>query len=357
MEQRIRLGYVGCGFMAQKVHLPNFTSLPNCSVVAIAEVRQDIREKVADAFRIQHRYARHDQMAQSGEIDAAAISAGFDVQGEIAIDFLRRGIPVFMEKPMAVSVDQAQRILAAANSGGARLMIGYMKRYDAGNLLTRDLLREARQSGELGRIVFVRAHGFCGDWLGGLDTAFITSAEAAPSSSGSAPGWIPHHRVAGYLGYLQQYTHNLNLIRWLLDSTSPLTARSVDFEEDGLTGVAILDADGVRVSLESGAINYFGWDEHTQVYFEHGWIKTIAPSLLLRNVPAAVEIYRAKPHCEVSQRIPEKRYTWAYKEEARAFIDCLLENRPFDASGEDTLADVQVYEDIYRKWLTTKGEL
>ena len=40
---KIRLGYVGCGFMAQKVHIPNFNAIPDCDLIAIAEVReQDI---------------------------------------------------------------------------------------------------------------------------------------------------------------------------------------------------------------------------------------------------------------------------------------------------------------------------
>lgn len=344
--------------MAQKVHLPNFASLPNCSVVGIAEVRQDIREKVADAFGIKHRYETHENMAESGEIDAVAISGNYALQGELAIDFLRRGIPVFMEKPMAISVEQGERILAAAKTGGSRLMIGYMKRYDAGNLLTRDLIREARQTGNLGPITYVRTHGFCGDWEGGLDTPFITSSEPVPQTGHVvAPSWLPSHRVHGYLQYLQQYTHNLNLVRWLLDYSEPLKARSIDFDEDGLTGVALLEADGIRVSVESGSLNYFAWDEHTQVYFQHGWIKTTAPSLLLRNAPASVEFYEAKPVCRVSQCIPEKRYTWSYKEEARDFIDCLLTGRAFNSTGEDTLADVQTYENIYRTWLKSKGEL
>ena len=38
----IRLGYVGCGFMAQKVHIPNFVSIPDCQLMAIAEVRTEL---------------------------------------------------------------------------------------------------------------------------------------------------------------------------------------------------------------------------------------------------------------------------------------------------------------------------
>ena len=42
MMEPIKLGYVGCGFMAQKVHIPNFTSLPNCELIGLAEVRPEL---------------------------------------------------------------------------------------------------------------------------------------------------------------------------------------------------------------------------------------------------------------------------------------------------------------------------
>src|SRR5207244_8696904 len=89
----VRLGYVGCGFMAQKVHLPNFATIPGCELVALAEVRGDLREKVADRFRIPRRYGHHLEMARDAEIDAVALSAGYALQAEMAADFLRRGKP------------------------------------------------------------------------------------------------------------------------------------------------------------------------------------------------------------------------------------------------------------------------
>jgi len=124
---KVRLGYVGCGFMAQKVHIPNFASIEGCELAVVAEVRTDIRDSVADRYRIPKRYAHHLELAQDDEIDAVALSAGFALQGEMAIDFLKAGKPVFMEKPMATTVEAAQSILEAEKEGGARLMVGYMK--------------------------------------------------------------------------------------------------------------------------------------------------------------------------------------------------------------------------------------
>ena len=355
--ETVRLGYVGCGFMAQKVHIPNFAATAGCELAAVAEVRADIREEVADRYGIPRRHGSHVEMAEAGGLDAVAISAGYALQGEMAMEFLRRGLPVFMEKPMATTVAKAREILAAAEEGGSRLMVGYMKRYDAGNLLAREAIRSFRRSGELGPATYVRCHGFCGDWVAGLDTPLAKSGQPQPPSPTVVPAWLPEARRDSYLGYLQQYTHNINLIRWLLDAGDDATVRCADLDDDGIGGTTILQVAGVRAVIESGGLAYHGWDEHTQVFFRRGWVKTASPPLLLRNVPADVEIYRAEPRPELARPVPRPAWSWSYKAEAEAFICGVRTGEPFDASGQDTLTDVRLYEEIYRDWLARRGEL
>src|SRR5690348_8944540 len=106
----VRLGYVGCGFMAQKVHLPNFASIPECRLVALAEVREDLGQAVQAQYGIPRLYRTHQELAADPEIEAVALSAGYSLQGEMARDLLRAGKHVFMEKPMATTVAQAEAI-------------------------------------------------------------------------------------------------------------------------------------------------------------------------------------------------------------------------------------------------------
>ena len=95
------------------------------------------------------------------------------------------------------------------------------------------------------------------------------------------------------MSYLQQYTHNINLLRWFLDAGDRVQVKSVDFDDDGYSGVVIFDMGGVRVTLETGRLSHYRWDEHTQIYFEDGWVHTWAPPLLLKNTPAGGKFYRA----------------------------------------------------------------
>ena len=267
----IKLGYVGCGFMAQKVHIPNFISIPDCELIGLAEVRPKLGQKVRTRFRIPNLYKDHLELARNSDIDAVAVSADFALQGEIAKDLLRAGKHVFMEKPMAVSVEQAESIVAAAREANSNLMVGYMKRYDAGNELAKSALAQFQATGELGRLTYVRNHGFCGDWVCNLDTPMDVTDETKPTAPAKTPGWLPKQWTRPYLSYLQQYTHNINLLRWLLDAGDQVRVKAVDLDDNGYSGVVILDMAGVRVTLETGAVSHYRWDEHTQIYFEHGW--------------------------------------------------------------------------------------
>lgn len=354
-DRPVRLGYVGCGFIAQHIHLPNFSGLKDCQLVALAELRPELGRKVADHYSIPTLVSSHQELIDNPDIDAVAVSADYVVQGEIAADLLAAGKHVFMEKPMAVSMKQAQVILAAAERGGGRLMIGYMKRYDPGNILTRDTVRKWRQNGEKGRLLYLRNHGFTGNWTAGRDTSSIISTnEPMPPKSRdhAAPDWLPAEAISSYIGYLQQYTHNINLARFVLDASADrLKVKAVDLDSDGMTGVVIFDMDGTRVVVESAQTKFHGWDEHTQIYFERGWVHTYSPVLFANPGQPKVEIYEGGDNPSYSYPIPTPIAAWHFREEAQHFVDALQSGEPFHSPGTDALTDVTLLETIFRKHL------
>jgi predicted dehydrogenase len=350
----VRMGYVGAGFLAQHVHLPNFASLAGCRLLALAERRTELGRRVAERYGIPTMYGSHLDLAADPSIEAVGVSAGFAQQGEIAADLLRAGKHVFMEKPMAVSVAQADRILAAAREGQARLMVGYMKRYDPANVYARDLIGSWRAAGERGPALYARNHGFCGNWIAELDTSrMIRTEEAMPPApyEEQLPAWLPHEQARAYLGYLQQFTHNINLLRFLLNAGDNARVRAVDLDPDGMTGVVVLDVAGVRSIIESGSTTFHAWDEHTQIYFQKGWIHLWAPPFFERPALSRLEVYEGgdQPAYQYPQVGP--RTAWHYREEAAFFLRALRTGEPFPSSGEDTLTDVQLFEAIFQRHL------
>ncbi len=346
------IGYVGCGFMAQNVHLPNFAEL--CGVAALAELRPKLAAKVAERFSISRVFANHLELAGDSRIDTVAVSADYAQQGEIAADLLRAGKNVFMEKPMAVSVKQGKRILAAAEAGKARLMIGYMKRFDPANILVRKIITEWRQSGSKGRLLYARNHGFCGDWLAGQDASqMIRTDEPVEASDHSMllPDWLPETKRKGYIGYLQQYTHNVNLLRFLLgaDSQQAVEITHVDLDPDGMTGIVSIDVAGVRAIVESASSRFHAWDEHTQIYFEGGWIQVWPAPMFSKPSYSKLEVYEGAEIATYHYPVAMPQSVWHYREEARHFLECLESGEKFRSSGEDTAIDVWINEEIYKR--------
>ena len=160
LAHSVRFAYIGCGFVGQKIHIPNFASLPDCDFIAIAEPRGDLGERVAGRYGIRKVYKSHEEIAADPEIEAVGVSAPYTLQGKIAHDLLRAGKHVFMEKPMAVSVKRAEAILETERGSSGRLMVGYMKRYDSGNILIKKHIDEWSAVGE--QVVLLREHGFGG---------------------------------------------------------------------------------------------------------------------------------------------------------------------------------------------------
>jgi predicted dehydrogenase len=349
----VRFAYVGCGFVAQTIHIPNFAALPECKFLALAEVRPELGQEVAARFGIPKVYRSHEEIAADPEIEAVGVSGPFDMQGRIAEDLIRAGKHVFMEKPMAVTIKRAESMVDAVRSGKARLMVGYMKRYDSGNLLLKKHLDAWRASGECGRILLARNHGFGGDWQYAFDSniAMTRSPAPPPASPEECPDWLPANQHGPYLSFLQQWTHNINLLRFFLgDAGGKTKLVQSHLDADGMTGITVLDINGTRAVVESAYMKYHGWDEHTQIYFEGGWLKTNAPPLVAKEVPASVEIYRGGDGDRPPRLVQEfAKASWSYREEAKEFLARVRSGEPFPSSAEDTLNDVRLFEEIYKQ--------
>jgi predicted dehydrogenase len=206
----------------------------------------------------------------------------------------------------------------------------------------------------MGGLLYARNHGFCGNWLAGLDRSqMITTDEPVTPASYAEqlPAWLPAEHAPAYIGYLQQYTHNINLLRYLLGADGDVCVRTVDLDPDGMTGVIVLDVAGVRAVVESGLMSYHSWDEHTQVYFQKGWVHAWAPPFFVKPTQSRLEIYEGGDAPIYQSPVVEPLTAWPYREEAAFFIQALRTGEPFRSSGEDTLTDVRLFEEIYRRHL------
>lgn len=111
------VGVVGIGF-GQAVHVPAFRQVPGCEVVALAASEPGRAEAIAGRLGVPGAPETWRQLVESPAVHLVSIAVPPDVQPEIAVAALEAGKAVFCEKPLALDVAGARRVLAAAEASG-----------------------------------------------------------------------------------------------------------------------------------------------------------------------------------------------------------------------------------------------
>jgi predicted dehydrogenase len=165
-DKKLKIGLVGCGRAAETRHLPALASLPGAVVAGLADANHEPLHRVADRFGIKHRYEDYRRLLEEPSVGVIAVCVPAPSHAEVAIAAMNAGKHVLIEKPLAVSFEDSERILArAANSPALKIMVGLNMRWHCFIRKGREIIR----SGGLGRIRSVRSilssyHATVPDW-------------------------------------------------------------------------------------------------------------------------------------------------------------------------------------------------
>ncbi|HOE95840.1 MAG TPA: Gfo/Idh/MocA family oxidoreductase, partial [Candidatus Sumerlaeota bacterium] len=130
MNRKLKIGFVGAGAMGQCAHLRNFASLPDCEVVALAELRPEMARQVAARHGVARVYPTHRELLAHEALDGIVAAQPFQRHGLLLPELLKAGVPLLTEAPLASSVPAGERIVEAVRASPAWLMVGYQRRCD-----------------------------------------------------------------------------------------------------------------------------------------------------------------------------------------------------------------------------------
>ena len=129
--KQIKVGVIGLGSFAHAARLPVLASLDNVELTACMVRTQATVDRIARQFGFQKRYTVLEDLIENSGIDAAFVITPKQTHYEIVMPLLERGIHVFCEKPMAMSLKEAKEMVDQAEKVGRLLMIGFNRRYAA----------------------------------------------------------------------------------------------------------------------------------------------------------------------------------------------------------------------------------
>lgn len=150
MESPVRIGQVGIGYWGRNL-LRNFVAEPSAAVVQVCDQRRSILESVEKQFPHIRTTVRYEDLLENAEIDAIVVATETPLHFAMAIDALRAGKHVFVEKPMAQSSTEAEQLVSLAEEKDLRLMVGHLLLYHPAFRHVEELI----QWGELGDVYYL----------------------------------------------------------------------------------------------------------------------------------------------------------------------------------------------------------
>ncbi len=124
---KIKTAVIGVGYLG-KFHADKYAALPNCELVAVVDANAETANAIASKHGVQ---ALTDYTSLLGKVDAVSIAAPTTLHHKIARDFLTHDCHVLIEKPITVTVAEADELLALAKSKNLLIQVGHLERFNA----------------------------------------------------------------------------------------------------------------------------------------------------------------------------------------------------------------------------------
>ncbi|MEQ8208876.1 MAG: Gfo/Idh/MocA family oxidoreductase [Lacipirellulaceae bacterium] len=245
MNDRIRLGLIGCGGRMMGSHVPGFAKRKDCEITAVCDVAESRREKAAK--KVQELSGKRPsifsnlrRVIESAQVDAVVIATPDHWHCPAAMLACQAGKDVYVEKPVSHSVAEGRQLIAVAVEHNRVVQVGAQNRSGESNASAREYLA----SGKLGPIELVRVYNQAVDTSivnkpdapkpAGLDwNQWLGPAPERPYNPGRHYGWRWYWDYAG--GDVTDDTvHQLDLACQLLEIRQlPKTVRSVGIAHPG----------------------------------------------------------------------------------------------------------------------------
>ena len=233
---QLRFGLVGCGRVAPR-HAQSISELPESRLVAVADIIQSRANKFAQDYGAKA-YLDYRRMLEREDIDVVNICTPSGMHAQLAIDAMQAGKHVIVEKPLALSLHDADKMIAVAKSVGVKFCVVLQNRF---NPPMQDLYRVVTE-GKLGKLL-----------LGNATVRWYRPQEYYGDD------WHGTWAMDGG-ALMNQSIHHIDALQWLMgdvESVFAYTATLAHQMEAEDTGVAVIKfKNGALGTIEGSTITY-----------------------------------------------------------------------------------------------------
>ncbi|MCF6332304.1 MAG: Gfo/Idh/MocA family oxidoreductase [Draconibacterium sp.] len=232
--KNIKIAMVGAGYIAD-YHTRGLQSIPGVEVAVVVAKTIEEAQKFADKYGIKEVTDDVATLYGRDDIDAAVIGTPNKFHAPFAINFLKNGKDVFLEKPMAMNAEEGLLVKAASDANKQLVMVGHMWRFDTDATYIKGIV----DSGQIGEIKKTKGYGIHENW--------------------GPAGWFSQKELAGGGALADMGVHAIDTVRFILGDPKPTKVYAK-------IGTYYGDYD-----VDDSGIVMISWDNGTESIIESGW--------------------------------------------------------------------------------------
>src|SRR5947208_2283402 len=349
----LRVGVVGCGLIAQVMHLPYLRELDDrYQIAALCDLSPATLDAVGDYYGVPRRYTRWQDLVAE-DLDVVMVLTAGSHHAPPAIAAAQAGRHVFVEKPMCYTLREADAMIAAAERAGVVLMVGNMKRFDPAYehaiplvAAVRDLRLARITTLEAPLLPYVQHHRLMRAADVPADTlAALRSERQELLREALGPDASQEIQRVYADVLLDSLVHEVNAVRGLLGEPEAVTSAETWLGGQGVTAVLRYPGDIRCVLTWVNLPELRHYSQELAFYGPADRVILRLPSPFLRNEPTALIVEGMEGGTAFEKSLTVS-YEEAFKRELVHFHTCIVEGRTPRTSGSEARQDLVVLQAI-----------
>ena len=333
--EKIRVGIVGAGNIAQSAHLPVYVKRDDVEVVAIADWNLERAQEAAKKFGIPNAYQNVEELLANVDVDYIDICVWNRSHAPVAIAAAKAGKDILCEKPMAINLEDALEMEKVIRECGVRFMLAVPTRYST----EAQLLNQMRKEGKLGEIYYAKT--------------------ANVRRRGTPIGWFTDTSKSGGGPVIDIGVHCIDRTWYLMGRPRPVRVSATvshaigDFKTKGVNRWTALDSDVTAFDTEDSAAGAIHFENGATLLFEVSWALNAPPADYTQvcGTKAGATLNPLTIYGEEMGYLTDNKPTVLdcniFEEEIEHFIHCLRTGEEVESPLEDGVTVQRMLQGIY----------
>ncbi len=342
VKRKYKIGIVGTGWIAES-HIQSYKKMEDVEVVAAADLIPGKAEKFMERFGVEgvRFYPSHKEMIDNEELDGISVCTYNTQHAAPTIYALEHGIPVLLEKPFTVTLEEAEEICRAEKKSGKFVSVGFQPRFDP----NMQMIKKIVESGVLGKIYYIQTGG--GRRRGIPGSTFIEKSTGGIGALGDI-GCYSLDMVLNAIGYPKPLT--------VSGYVSDFFGKDPKYNGKDAERFSVDDFAAAFVRLEGGIILDFriAWAMHvntpgdTIIFGTEGALRIPSTDCWNGSVGGAMTIYHDVCGTQTETVIPvlQNRGPGLFDRKIRSFLDAIDTNGPAPVPTSQILYNQAIIDGI-----------